>query len=198
MTGSELICNTNSYPILLDCFVLCFLTLQLRLCQATRRDVRDVRMGREKEKKSRTNEVGVKTGHVRCRTCLHTANSPPEQGGGWTDSIYNCSDCALVWLLIALPYNWLQLYLLQRYLSAYIASCWCSSKPKLNREKALLYFHTPLRITRSLMSFFPYKQVRYIVVFPLCLKLQLCLYYILLRLLQRFIKSSYYIMHQIN
>lgn len=81
------------------------------------------------------------------------------RGGGGTDSIYNCSDCALVWLLIALPYNWLQLYLLQRYLSAYIASCWLSSKPKLNREKALLYFHTPLRITRSLMSFFPYKQV---------------------------------------
>lgn len=88
MTGSELICNTNSYPILLDCFVLCFLTLQLRLCQATRRDVRDVRMGREKEKKSRTNEVGVKTGHVRCRMCLHTANSPPEQGGGDELTLY--------------------------------------------------------------------------------------------------------------
>lgn len=83
MTGSELICNTNSYPILLDCFVLLLFSPQLRLCQTTRRVVRDVRMGREKkrkEKKSRTNEVGVKTGHVRCRMCVHTANTPPEQG----------------------------------------------------------------------------------------------------------------------
>lgn len=43
-------------------------------------DVKAVKMGRRK--KGRTEEVGVKTGHVSCRMRLRTAQSPPELGGG--------------------------------------------------------------------------------------------------------------------